>query len=82
MLTCVLEKHCTDDNRLNKVISNFWRYPAADSDVLPSNTTWMRASSNRLQVQLLGTDITGGQIPVTITTSSFSFYICGMLEAA
>ena len=34
-----LETHCADDNRLTKLISAFWGYPAADSDILPSITT-------------------------------------------
>ena len=56
MLRLVLETRCADNNRLTKLISDFWRYPAADSEVLHSNTTLVRLI--RLQAQLLGTEVT------------------------
>ena len=34
-----LETRCADNNRLEKLISDFGGYPAAHSDILPSNTT-------------------------------------------
>ena len=70
---------CADDIRLKILISDFWGYPAADSDVLPSNPTYTRMSSTRLQAQSIGTETTGGQVPVTII--SFSFFICEVSPA-
>ena len=79
MLRLALETRCANNNRVKNLISGSLQNPAADSDVLPSDTTQMRTSSSRVQALTLGTDITGGQIPASITR--FSFYILEMMPA-
>ena len=39
MLRPVLETRYADDIRLTELLSDWWRCPAAESDVLPSNAT-------------------------------------------
>ena len=74
---------CADDDGLAKLISDFWGYPATDSDVRTKNSAQQYNLNARELDPSSGAAArhrnSGGQIPITIT--GVLFYIFEMFPA-